>query len=152
MSKRRTVRRGGVRVAIVGAALLAGCGDEAEAPGNTRAAGTPGNGAPSTNGATSANSMAEVAYPPPTPIVAVRARLQEMAGPERNAVFMRAIRDARQPCQNVQNSGYAGQGPTGDLWTATCEDGAVYTVVVAGDGNATVTPGAPGGAGSTGRR
>lgn len=59
--------------------------------------------------------------------------------PQRNAVFIRAIRDAGYDCQQVtasQSQPVAAGGQP--LWQATCSGGATYGVQIGRDGTATV--------------
>jgi hypothetical protein len=56
----------------------------------------------------------------------------------RNGVFIRAIRDANQDCQHVDSSQAAGTQQGFPVWTAHCSDGASYTIVLTGNGGATV--------------
>lgn len=71
----------------------------------------------------------------------------------RNAVFIRAIRDANQDCQHVDSSEPAAPQRGNPTWTAHCDNGATYTIVLTGDGDATVVNGAvapaPGAAANT---
>lgn len=57
---------------------------------------------------------------------------------QRNAVLLRAIRDAGLPCQGVSRSAVAGTAskPT---WRAECNDGTAHLVEVRPDGVAVVT-------------
>lgn len=57
---------------------------------------------------------------------------------QRNALFIRAIRDAGHDCQGVTQS--EAKPPVGGdpLWHATCSDKATYGVVIGRDGTATV--------------
>lgn len=65
--------------------------------------------------------------------------IRTMPDGQRHATMLRAIRDASQDCQQVTQSA-EGQPVNGrPAWMATCEDGRSWTVVVAPDGNATVT-------------
>lgn len=78
---------------------------------------------------------------PPAPQGPSAFQTQVAALPEaqRNAVFIRAIRDAGQDCQGVTRSEAqsvaAGSDP---VWHATCSDKATYAVVIGRDGTATV--------------
>jgi len=57
---------------------------------------------------------------------------------QRNAVFIRAIRDAGQDCQHVASSESVGTQQGFPVWTAHCDGGATYTIVLTGNGNAQV--------------
>ncbi|GAA4822648.1 hypothetical protein GCM10023232_20170 [Sphingosinicella ginsenosidimutans] len=71
----------------------------------------------------------------------------------RNGVFIRAIRDANQDCQHVDSSEPAAPQRGNPAWTAHCDNGATYTIVLTGNGGATVVNGAvapaPGAAANT---
>lgn len=92
------------------AVLLAGCQD---AP------------APATNNATT--SAAEI-----------QNRLAAMPEGQRNAVFIRAIRDAGQDCEHVESSEGAGAHQGFPVWNATCAGGGTWTIVITDDGTAQV--------------
>ena len=65
-------------------------------------------------------------------------QLQAMPEGQRNAVFIRAIRDSGQQCQHVESSA-PGAGVSGTpTWTARCEGGASYTIVILPSGTAQV--------------
>ncbi len=57
---------------------------------------------------------------------------------QRNAVFIRAIRDAGHDCQGVTGSEAKGTAGGDPLWHATCSNKATYGVVIGRDGTATV--------------
>lgn len=58
---------------------------------------------------------------------------------QRNAVFIRAIRDARFNCQGVTASHRQGEALNGDpLYVATCTDKQHYGIVMGRDGTAQV--------------
>lgn len=65
-------------------------------------------------------------------------RIAAMDDGARNAVFLRAIRDAGQDCQTVQSSSSQGQVNDAPAWTATCDNGSQWTVIIGRDGVATV--------------
>ena len=69
---------------------------------------------------------------------AIQNRLMEMPEGQRNAVFIRAIRDADQECQHVEASEPAGEHQGFPVWNATCAGGGTWTIVVMNDGNAAV--------------
>ena len=56
----------------------------------------------------------------------------------RDAVFIRAIRDSGQECQHVDWSEPAGEHQGFPVWTAHCDRGETYTIVLTGNGNAQV--------------
>ena len=106
-----------MRRAMVGAAAaltigLAGCGD--------------------TGGDTAANKVEAPGSE------AVQNRLESMPEGQRNAVFIRAIRDARQECQHVESSQRAGEHQGFPVWNATCAGGGTWTIVIMNDGTAAV--------------
>ena len=82
-----------------------------------------------------AGTEANVQVPGPE---AVQNRLEEMPEAARNAVFIRAIRDAGQECQHVQSSEPAGEHQGFPVWNATCDGGGTWTIVVMNDGTAAV--------------
>ena len=55
---------------------------------------------------------------------------------QRNAVFIRAIRDAGEDCQHVETSVRAGEYQGMPVWSAQCAGGASWTIVVSRDGTA----------------
>lgn len=65
-------------------------------------------------------------------------QLAEMPEAQRNAVFIRAIRDARQDCQHVESSRPAGEHQGLPVWSATCAGGGTWTIVIMNNGAATV--------------
>lgn len=65
-------------------------------------------------------------------------RIGEMDEGARNAVFLRAIRDAGRECQQVQTSSGQGQVNGAPAWTATCDDGSQWTIIIGADGVAQV--------------
>ena len=69
---------------------------------------------------------------------AIQNRLEAMPEGQRNAVFIRAIRDARQECQHVESSEPAGEHQGFPVWNATCAGGGTWTIVVMNDGSAAV--------------
>lgn len=66
-----------------------------------------------------------------------QAAVAALSEPQRNGVFIRAIRDAGLPCQGVTKSEQ--QGDTGSIWRATCEGGVEHVVSIQPDGNAKVS-------------
>lgn len=65
-------------------------------------------------------------------------RLEDMPEATRNAVFIRAIRDAGRECQHVESSERAGEHQGFPVWNANCQDGGTWTIVVMNDGTAAV--------------
>ena len=59
---------------------------------------------------------------------------------QRNAVFIRAIRDAGFDCQHVERSVAAGTVQNLPAWRATCQGGGAWTIVVTPDGTAQIAP------------
>jgi len=57
---------------------------------------------------------------------------------QRDAVFIRAIRDARLECQRVQGSVPAGEYRGMPVWRARCQGGGEWVIVVANDGTAQI--------------
>lgn len=66
-------------------------------------------------------------------------RLQTMGETERNAVLYRAIHDAGRDCQQVTKSSAADPIKGAPAWTATCENGGRWTIIIGKDGIAEVT-------------
>ena len=65
-----------------------------------------------------------------------QAQVAKLEPAARNAVLLRAIRDAGQDCQGVTES--LAQKGTPGLWTARCTDRAGYGVLIKPDGTAQV--------------
>lgn len=61
-------------------------------------------------------------------------RLAEMPEGQRNAVFIRAIRDAGLDCQHVERSRAEPDHRGYPVWTAECAGGGRWTLVVTGTG------------------
>ena len=57
---------------------------------------------------------------------------------QRDAVFIRAIRDAGLDCQRVQGSVRAGEYRGMPVWRARCQGGAEWIIVIANDGTAQI--------------
>lgn len=77
--------------------------------------------------------------PQPTASPAANAyanRLAAMPEGERNAVLIRAIRDAGQDCQQVVTSIPAGPA----AWDARCDDDRPWRISIGANGNASVIP------------
>ncbi len=69
---------------------------------------------------------------------AIQNQLASMPEAQRNAVFIRAIRDAREECQHVESSRPGGEHQSLPVWNATCSGGGTFTIVVMNNGTATV--------------
>jgi hypothetical protein len=67
-----------------------------------------------------------------------QARILAMPEGQRNGVFVRAIRDARQTCQRVDSSAPAASVRGRPVWTAVCQGGESYTLVILPGGNVQV--------------
>ena len=63
-------------------------------------------------------------------------RLAALPEGQRNAVFIRAIRDAGEDCQFVESSTPAGEYQGNPVWSAQCEGGSSWSIVVMPDGTA----------------
>ena len=96
---------------LISAALIAGCGEEPPVPSR-------------------ADTAAALAQQ--------KARIDALAEGQRNAVFLRAIRDGGQDCQQVLGSAYNGDQFGRPAWTARCSDGRDWTVMVEANGRALV--------------
>jgi hypothetical protein len=60
---------------------------------------------------------------------------------QRNAVFIRAIRDAGLDCQHVERSVPAGTAQNLPVWRATCQGGSDYMIAIGADGTAQIQSG-----------
>lgn len=103
-----------MRATLSGAGLavalaLGGCGDRAAEPANRA----------------EANEAVDVAN-----------QLAALTDGQRNAVFVRAIRDAGEDCQHVESSVRAGEYQGNPVWSASCSGGPSWTIVVTRDGTA----------------
>ena len=67
-----------------------------------------------------------------------RTRLAAMPEGERNAVFIRALRDARLDCQHVDSSERATDYQGMPVWTASCRGGGNWTIVIGENGVAQI--------------
>jgi hypothetical protein len=67
-----------------------------------------------------------------------QARLEAMPEGQRNAVFIRALRDAGRDCQGVVNSAYQGALQDRPTWTARCDDGVGWVIIIGKAGIAEV--------------
>lgn len=76
---------------------------------------------------------------PKQPPSAFQNQVAALPDGQRNAVFIRAIRDAGFDCQGVTESRRGGEGLRGEpLWIATCNDKKHYGVLLGRDGTAQV--------------
>jgi hypothetical protein len=66
------------------------------------------------------------------------ARLEAMPEAQRNAVFIRAIRDAGRDCQHVERSQRTGEINGAPAWTATCDNDVQWTIAIGRAGVAQV--------------
>jgi len=72
-----------------------------------------------------------------------QSRIAALPAGERNAVFIRAIRDAGKDCQGVTESQRRDDAASGEpLYVAKCTDGASYGILLGREGTAQVV-GAP---------
>jgi hypothetical protein len=73
--------------------------------------------------------------------LAAQVRLAGMPEAERNAVFIRAIRDASFDCQHVASSSYQGVSAGSPTWVATCDDASNWVILIGSNGSAQVIKG-----------
>ncbi|HEX8483919.1 hypothetical protein [Sphingomonas sp.] len=71
------------------------------------------------------------------------ARIAALAPGQRDAVLIRAIRDAGQTCQQVTQSAAIGEVGGAPAWSARCDDGGTWIVALNPGGIATVTAANP---------
>jgi hypothetical protein len=83
------------------------------------------------NGAAPDNAAANAAQP-------VGNQVAALSEGQRDAVFIRAIRDARLDCQRVQGSARIGDYRGMPVWRARCQGGGEWIIVVANDGTAQI--------------
>lgn len=69
-----------------------------------------------------------------------KARIDALAPGQRDAVFLRAIRDGGEDCQQVVGSAYSGDQLGQPSWAARCSDGRDWIIVVEASGRALVAP------------
>jgi hypothetical protein len=69
---------------------------------------------------------------------ALKARIDAMDAPQRDALFLRAVRDAGHDCQGVAGSAYSGRHFDMPSWAARCTNGADWLIMLAADGRALV--------------
>ena len=67
-----------------------------------------------------------------------KALIDALAEGQRNAVFLRAIRDGGQDCQQVVGSAYNGEQLGRPAWAARCDDGRDWVVMLEANGRALV--------------
>lgn len=99
-----------------------------------------GGGAEGANGATLTNNISAKAEAGGSD---AQNQVRSLPEAQRNGVMIRAIRDAGLACQQVTESTLSEASSKVPVYLATCEDGAVYAVAIADDGNATVQPVTP---------
>lgn len=66
------------------------------------------------------------------------AEVVELSTAQRNAVFLRAIRDAGLDCEGVTNSERLADTASAPTWRATCDGGTAHLVQVKPDGTAVI--------------
>jgi hypothetical protein len=69
---------------------------------------------------------------------AMQNQLEALTEPQRNGVFLRAIRDSGADCQHVERSERAGEHRGFPVWRAWCERETSYTIVITPSGSAQV--------------
>ena len=106
-------------VPLAAVAALAACGPSADetAPDNAGVA------TPVENGAAGQNASAAVLG---------------FNDQQRNATFIRAIRDAALPCEHVASSARIDDQDGVPTWRVSCDDGANYLVGITSDGTARI--------------
>ena len=67
-------------------------------------------------------------------------RVASLSEGQRNAVFIRAIRDAGLECQHVDSSVAAGTVQDMPVWRARCQGGGQFTIAIGADGTAQILP------------
>jgi hypothetical protein len=67
-----------------------------------------------------------------------KARLDALDAPQRDAVLLRAVRDAGQACQRVTGSAFQGFEFGMPSWVARCGDGRDWLIMIGKDGYAHV--------------
>lgn len=75
---------------------------------------------------------------PAAPKFDYKARIDALAPPQRDALFLRAIRDAGHDCQQVLGSAYNGEQFEMPSWAARCSDARDWLIMLASDGRALV--------------
>jgi hypothetical protein len=82
---------------------------------------------------------APVPQPTPAEPSSFQNQVSALSKPEQNIVFVRAIRDADRTCQRVTDSSFVRMMPSGEqLYTARCQEGAVYGVLMGRTGEAKI--------------
>ena len=69
---------------------------------------------------------------------AYKARIEALPAAQRDAVFLRAVRDAGHDCQGVIGSAYNGEHFGMPAWAARCRDGRDWLIMLGRDGRAHV--------------
>ena len=67
-------------------------------------------------------------------------RVAALSAGQRNAVFIRAIRDAGLECQHVEQAVPVGIAQNMPAWRATCQGGGEWTILIGPDGTAQILP------------
>lgn len=106
---------------LVAAMLVAGCGEQAEAPVNEAAAQAEANA--TGNVVQGENALAQV--------LAMNDR-------QRNVVFIRALMDAGIACQSVESSARLPDQDGKPLWRANCPGGVAHMITITPDGTANI--------------
>lgn len=114
-----------MRVVLVLAAMLAGCG-------------TGGSGSSDASANAAGDNVAAS-----TPNSDAQNQVRSLPDGQRNGVLIRAIRDAGQDCQQVEASELIATSNNLPVYMATCHGGAVYAVAIRDDGTAQVRPAMP---------
>lgn len=65
-------------------------------------------------------------------------RIEQMAEPERNGVFLRALRDGGHDCQAVINSRRRGEREGIPIWQADCRGGRSWLIAITANGYAQI--------------
>lgn len=76
--------------------------------------------------------------PPPSTIAEFKQRIDRLAPQQRDAVFLRAVRDAGMDCQKVVGSGPSGLQFGMPSWVARCDDGRDWMIMLDKGGRAHV--------------
>lgn len=79
------------------------------------------------------NQAGNAAAPVPTAAAAetdYQQRLRGLSDRQRDGVFLRALRDAGIPCQEVRGSSYLGTNVGNASWTARCRDGSQWLITI----------------------
>ena len=80
----------------------------------------------------------EAPGPAPASISEYKQRIDGLTDPQRNGVFLRAVRDAGAGCQDVIGSAYHGIEFSMPSWVARCENGTDWMIMLDKGGRAHV--------------